>query len=95
MFFAPEKEEKYQKNDEGTGFEESDSEQALVLQHDAPPPGLDVPSLRCSSCPKSSADGEKLWMDDSFDANMLFPNRASGRTARCAVSYNERLELTG
>jgi hypothetical protein len=39
MLFAAEKRKKYQKNDEGTGFEESDPEQALVLQHDAPPSG--------------------------------------------------------
>src|SRR5947199_10564188 len=45
--------------------------------------------------PESWADGEKLWMDGLFDANMLFPDRASSRRARCAVTYNERLELTG
>src|SRR5437016_14292164 len=45
--------------------------------------------------PESWADGEKLWMDGLFDANMLFPDRASSRTARCAVTYNVCLELTG
>ena len=34
-------------------------------------------------------------MDGQFDANMLFPDRASSRTARCAVTYNVCLELTG
>jgi len=34
-------------------------------------------------------------MDGLFDANMLFPDRASSRTARCAVTYNVCLELTG
>jgi len=35
---ATEKAEKYQKDDESAGFEESNPEQTLV-QHDAPPPG--------------------------------------------------------
>ena len=39
MLLAAEKGEKDEKNDEGTGFEEGDPEQALILQHDAPPPG--------------------------------------------------------
>ena len=33
-------------------------------------------------------------MDDLPDANMLFSNRAIGRTVRCAVPYNVCLELT-
>ena len=33
-------------------------------------------------------------MDGLFDANMLFPDRASRRTASCAVTYNVSLELT-
>jgi putative nucleotidyltransferase with HDIG domain len=51
--------------------------------------------LKVPKVPESWAGGEKLWMDGLFDANMLFPDRASSRTARCAVTYNVCLELTG
>ena len=33
--------------------------------------------------PRNWADGEKLWMDDLLDANMLFPDRA--RAGQCGV----------
>src|SRR5215472_2048028 len=39
LLIAPEKGKKHQQNDEGAGFKEGYSEQALVFQHDTQPPG--------------------------------------------------------
>jgi hypothetical protein len=39
MVIAAEKKKENQQDDRGSCFEESDPEQALIRQHDAPPPG--------------------------------------------------------
>src|SRR5215472_2295214 len=56
---AAEEREKYEENDEGAGFKKCNPEQPLVLQHDAPPPGLKMPPLRCSSCRKLLGERRK------------------------------------
>ncbi|HET7151135.1 MAG TPA: hypothetical protein VFI60_06960 [Candidatus Acidoferrum sp.] len=39
VMISAEQGKEHQQDDEGAGFEEGNPEQALVLQHDAPPPG--------------------------------------------------------
>ena len=85
----PEKQKQDQHDNEGGRFEERDAEQALILQHVAPPPGRNCrPLAPLFLRDTRSGRPEILEWKPFSDANTLFSKWTRVPTLLCAVTYN-------
>src|SRR6267142_6711469 len=85
----PEKQKQDQHDNEGGRFEERDAEQALILQHAAPPPGRNCRLLAPLFLRDTRSGRPEILEWKPFpDANTLFSKWTRVPTLLCAVTYN-------